>query len=454
MSKVTSRHRWTIASVQAAWVFVSALASAQPAGNPGGGGAAPAGGAGGQAAPAGGTTTTTTQVVPVYPGVVAPTPPGKPLGGGNVTSSSSMPKSGNESDTFDLLPNSGGSGTAFGSPTGPVFLEGRSTRIGAGTVPGAHVVRRGDTLWDICDHYFENPYLWPRVWSMNPQLQNPHWIFPGDVIRLRLGGGGPGDAAGAQGSLIDKRRQVRNGTVFLRDEGFVDDTADENWGELNGAPVDKMFLSDFDEVYLKIGGDRSVKLGQELTVYRPVRKVQGGTVVQLQGTVRVDQWNAKERVARAQITETLEVIERGARVGPIQRKFEIVPPVRNEKDIEASVLSSIYPHAFFGQNQVVFINKGEKEGVVVGNRFFIIRKGDAWRKSLASDAAAKRIALESDSPAQIESVPTPRRDSALPEEVVGELRIVALRPHTAAALVSQARGEIELGDVALARKGY
>jgi nucleoid-associated protein YgaU len=52
-------------------------------------------------------------------------------------------------------------------------------------------VKKGDTLWDICDGYFGNPWQWPRVWSYNPDILNPHWIFPGDVVRLRAPGPAP-----------------------------------------------------------------------------------------------------------------------------------------------------------------------------------------------------------------------------------------------------------------------
>ena len=281
------------------------------------------------------TTGTTQQAAPIYGGNVAPTAPGGVLGGGNVSSSSSRPITGNETDHFDLGPKSGGGGTQYGGENGPVFLDGRgggSTRLNAGgVVPNKHTVRKGDTLWDICDFYFQNPYQWPRIWSYNAQLQNPHWIYPGDQIALKSNGISmtevPDQSTGNNGGgLIDRRRQVPGDTIFLRDQGFVDDKSDDNWGEITGAPVDKMFLSDFDEVYLRLAGNRDVKLGQELTIFRDIRTVPGGKVVQIQGTLRVNQWNPKERIAKAQIIESLDVVERGARVGPIARKFIVQHP--------------------------------------------------------------------------------------------------------------------------------
>jgi LysM repeat protein len=53
--------------------------------------------------------------------------------------------------------------------------------VAAGTT---HIVVKGDTLWDISGHYLGNPFQWPSVWKLNPQVKNAHWIYPGDTINL------------------------------------------------------------------------------------------------------------------------------------------------------------------------------------------------------------------------------------------------------------------------------
>lgn len=432
-----------------------------------GGGAAPAGGGGAPstgggstggtsgAAPAGGTTT-----YQYFPGGVAPTAPGQTLGGGNAQYSSSKPITGNERDSFDFQ-HGGGGGTVHGGENSSFVLgSGNGEVRGMPSNASSHLVRKGDTLWGICDSYFHNPYQWPRIWAYNPQIQNPHWIYPGDQVRLRGGAGemmsttAPVGGTEQGNNLIDRRRQVPSDTVFLRNQGYIDDDTN-NWGEITGSREDKMFLNDFDEVYLRVSNAHDLKIGQELTVYRPIRKVgKDGKLIEIQGTVKIDQWNPKEGIARARITESLDVIERGARVGPIARKFEVVPPQRNDKEVEAKVLASVVPLNLYGQNQVVFLDKGEEAGLRPGNRLLVIRKGDAWHQSLTTRSSARRIALEDESPAAIESVPKPREESKLPEEAIAELRIISVRKNTAMALVSASRVEIEAGDKAFARKGY
>ncbi|HEY8041481.1 MAG TPA: LysM peptidoglycan-binding domain-containing protein [Polyangiaceae bacterium] len=393
-----------------------------------------------------------------------PQSPNGTIGGGNATESSAHPVTGDAEDSFDLGHQGGAGGSVHGDETGPIFIGGPTY---GGETPYSHVVRRGDTLWGISGYYFQNPYQWPRVWSYNPQIRNPNWIYPGDEVRLKDGGGsGGGGSAGPpvsqvplpyQGmNLVDRRRQVPNGTVFLRDQGWIRDPNDEVWGDITGSAEDKMFLSDFDEIYLHIDKGHDVHLGQELTIFLPIKVSAAGTIVQINGTARIDQWNAQDRVARAQIVESLNVIERGARIGPLARRFEIVPPKRNDVEVQAHVVASIHPNVFYGQNQVVFIDKGEEAGLKVGNRLFILRRGDAWRRSLVTGAAGRRVSPDAEKPLPaLEDTPGSRQDAQnYPDEVVGELRVVALKKDSATCVVTVSKSEIEQLDLAVARKGY
>jgi hypothetical protein len=52
------------------------------------------------------------------------------------------------------------------------------------TKEGVYVVKKGDTLWDLSEEYFRDPFLWPTLWQRNQYITNPHWIYPGNPIRF------------------------------------------------------------------------------------------------------------------------------------------------------------------------------------------------------------------------------------------------------------------------------
>ncbi len=51
-------------------------------------------------------------------------------------------------------------------------------------VPETYIVKKGDTLWGISGMYLREPWLWPELWDVNPQIDNPHLIYPGDELYL------------------------------------------------------------------------------------------------------------------------------------------------------------------------------------------------------------------------------------------------------------------------------
>ncbi len=54
----------------------------------------------------------------------------------------------------------------------------------AQNAPKSYVVKKGDTLWDISAKFLQQPWLWPKLWRINPEIQNPHLIYPGDELNL------------------------------------------------------------------------------------------------------------------------------------------------------------------------------------------------------------------------------------------------------------------------------
>ncbi len=178
-------------------------------------------------------------------------------------------------------PGPGGDASTGGSLGTNAILPDDAQGVMSEAVPDIHLVRRGDTLWDLCNRYYQNPWAWPKIWSYNPQITNPHWIYPGDQLRLTSATGG-GQALslaprqtttiGGGGSLISRRGQVVSGTVFLRDQGYIGDPRRDVWGELIGSDEEQMLLAEGNHVVLILRPGVTVSTGQELTVFNSVRQ--------------------------------------------------------------------------------------------------------------------------------------------------------------------------------------
>jgi hypothetical protein len=348
---------------------------------------------------------------------------------------------------------------------GGLWLEGSGggvTMARPRVVPDAHLVRRGDTLWDITGRYFGNPWEWPRVWSYNPEITNPHWIYPDDRIRLRSPGDVPDELPGAAPAAEQVAAQApgtrirvaqprgAGSTVSLDDQGYLDREALAQAGIIVGSPEEHMLLSTYDEVYVRFEEGADVRPGNRYTVFRAIdgqerMEDESGELVRIFGGVRVQSYDPKRRVARAVITDATDPIERGYRVADVPRQFRMVPPRRNARSLEAKVVAALRPHSLLADQQIIFVDAGAEQGVELGNRFFVLVQGDRWRKTLpmserAMGATART--LPADDP------------EAYPNEVIAEARVVDVRRETSALVVTRSLQEVSIGDRAEMREGF
>jgi len=320
-------------------------------------------------------------------------------------------------------------------------------------VPDVYLVRRGDTLWDISGRFFGNPWEWPRLWSLNPAITNPHWIYPDQSLNLQGGGSATtlvpgGHVEIAPSDAPSEAHRGADGPIRLRDQGFLDPEALSAAGEIVGSPEDHMMLSSYDEVYVRFEDESSVRPGMELTVFRRIGAAERapdekGELVRILGTVRMRTYDPDTNVGRGIITEALDPIERGFSVADVPRQIQHVPARRNEAEVEALVVATLRANQLLSEQQLIFVDKGADDGVQVGNRFFLIHEGDQWRRALTVSEEASGATTEAS-----------EQPTEYPPEVVAEGRVVTVRPKSAGLLVTRSVSEVGIGDRAQMRAGY
>jgi hypothetical protein len=330
--------------------------------------------------------------------------------------------------------------------------EARETVMAApvsGPTPELHVVQKGDTLWSLCSKYFNDPWRWPRLWAANPVITNPHWIFPGDVIRLGEGGGGAlaaapgGPAEPARPGLMSVNRVgAEDGSaIMLRELGFIEANDLEQAGTITGSREEKMMLSSGDQAYLRYPDKSPLRAGERYSVFETdtdnavVDSSTGktyGYLVRIKGDLVVNQI-AENDIARGTLVDTVLPIERGARVSPFVRQFKRIEARPSNVTLEARVIATFEPNILLGTGHFVVLNRGKRDGVQAGNRTFVIRRGDGYRANLET---------------------WEKHDPTMPKEVVGEILVLEVRDDASVAWIARSSKELKVGELTEMRKGH
>ena len=326
---------------------------------------------------------------------------------------------------------------------GPVMIDNASL-----STPELHVVRTGDTLWDICYYYFGDPWQWPKVWSYNPQITNPHWIYPGDLVRLMPHGMGapvvvPTKTGGDNAApTVATATPSRHFEVSLRNIGFVDKDTLDNAIHLDHSPDEKVLLAAGDTVYLSYPDDKPPTVGEKMSVYTVQERVNGvgkkkdddlGAYVKILGEIQIVGVK-KDKKARAIITRSVSEIERGVLASPLITNLTTVPPVAANVDAQGHIVARLTKEELIGQGEVVFIDLGEDSGLQVGNRMYIVRRGDGYDLQMGPSSLAGQD------------------DRRFPSRGLGEVIIVNVGKKLSTGFISQSSQEMGVGDMVMMQK--
>jgi hypothetical protein len=276
--------------------------------------------------------------------------------------------------------------------------------------PDQYTVVKGDTLWGIAGRFLKDPWKWPQIWNMNrDQIKDPHWIYPGDAIRLdrtgefpqlgldRTGGAGAGGPSGAgpadaESNVVKLEPRIRveplqSAITSIPGSAigpFLTRPLVIEAGELDGAPTilatqeSRVIVSEGETAYADRIGTND---GVNWQVYRPggaLRDPETGELLGYEakylGDARVRRYGNPTTI---DITKSRQEINRGDRLAPAREAtFPNYIPRSPGKPLKGTIMSVDGGVSEVGQFQIVTLNRGARDGLEVGHVLATYRRGE------------------------------------------------------------------------------
>ncbi len=278
--------------------------------------------------------------------------------------------------------------------------------------PDVYVVVEGDTLWDISGTFLERPWLWPEIWRINPQIDNPHLIYPGDSIALVWVEGQPRlvlerGIAGRTFKLTPSDTETLEPQIRATPlesaipairldaiQGFLVQNRVVEPELLSASPYvvqgesERLVLGGGDRLYVRgnLPDSESFSLMRRGPVYvdPDTNEVLGqeATYIGLGRTVSQD-----DDIATMLLSSTRQEVQIGDRVLPTEERkvASTFFPSSPESDTNGQIISVFNGVTQVGPYDVVVLNRGEREGLEVGNVLAIYKRGALARDRIANE---------------------------------------------------------------------
>lgn len=265
-----------------------------------------------------------------------------------------------------------------------------------------YTIQRGDTLWDLSDNFFDTPWLWPELWQENEQIPNPHWIYPGERIRLFQKQGTdtfsfslPEPMVSPQEASADTEMdqstmttvapppEPAKKTVYyvyppIDSVGFIRKEKVYPHGFIFKVKDDKVLVHEGDTVYINYADKdgKPIMQGGRYTVYRKLdpttdRKINrklGGQYYIL-GIVEVARMEQDFVVAK--VVKSFRSIAKGDFILPYERRTPKIAITDSVPELIGKIIISEEHAEIIGDLTLAFINKGQNHNVMPGQIYNI-----------------------------------------------------------------------------------
>ena len=271
--------------------------------------------------------------------------------------------------------------------------------------PDQYTVMEGDTLWDIASTFLSDPWYWPEVWYVNPQVENPHLIYPGDVLALVTIDGQPRITT-ARGSAYRLSPQARvtpleetiqtiaydDIAAFLSSGMVLEREQIKSLPYIMATREEHIIAAAGNDVYIRGGspaptGTRYsvVNVGDEL-----VDPDDGKTVGYQAQYIGEGIMSRGGDPATVTLTETAREALLGDRLvqeeeQPAMNFFPKAP----DYEIDGRIISVVDGVSLIGQYQVVVVNRGSRDGLEPGDVLDVYQTGEVVRDRFSSGFLAR-----------------------------------------------------------------
>jgi len=270
--------------------------------------------------------------------------------------------------------------------------------------PETYIVQKGDTLWDISSHFLRDPWFWPEIWYKNPQVENPHLIYPGDQLAIiYVGGhkrvqlikrGETGQALSSKGLQVVKlspriRAQSIDASIpsipiesirqLLEKPLIIDEEELANAAYVLDSRNNHLANAINDSLYVrKLNTNKGIGRYQIFRPNKPLVDTATGEVLGYEALyVAEAKLEKKGDPATVRVTSSAREILRDDRVLPIDNsnlERDFFP--RAPKDqVKGQVISLLDGITQLGQYQTVVLNLGLRDGLTTGNILVVDRIG-------------------------------------------------------------------------------
>ncbi len=301
-----------------------------------------------------------------------------------------------------------------------------------------HIVRSGDTLWDLSQFYLRNPVLWPSIWEANKaNIADPHWIYPGQSFLIPPTVSQKGKVyytpfPGKKEERVTKVEAVAIALPIVANQlafkaGYLTNDKIETGYIVESEPKKQNFYSVPDTNYIDLGENERIQVGDMFTIFRWGKKVKDpksgknlGKIVNVLGKLAVIKVSENSSVCI--ISQSFDFIKKHDMIMPfIPQEIPLLSILETPGTlIEGYIASPKIEGKTITPFDIVYINLGEADGISAGDYFEIIRKGP------------------------VVSDPGPKRKVKLPETRAGGLQVLRTTKESSTCYITQIFGNMDI----------